>query len=450
MGLKFFSGVDEMLNTIFFILLGLFFLLLLLTSFNTKRRILLFYLPACLSVLLTISMIIYPKEAFEAAVNGLSIWWNIVFPGLLPFFVLSQILIGLGVVHFLGVLLEPIMRPLFNVPGTGSFVLAMGLASGFPLGAVLTNKLRLDGLCSKVEAERLLSFTNTADPLFMFGAVAVGMMHAPQAGALIAAAHYLSSVTVGLLMRFYKARQEKSTAPKNITWHKKNSRQGIFPQALTALIQARQKDGRPFGRLLGEAVKESVNTLLLVGGFIILFSVVISILDLAGVVDLFAATFSSFLSWIGLEVALTPAFISGFFEIDLGCQLAGSIAAATLNEKVMAVSFIIAWSGLSVHAQVASIISSTDISIYPYLLARVVHAFLAALYCFLLAGPLPLPSFIQHKTLPVFLQTAPRSNLSYLCAKLLFMGEHVLLILGFMLFVSLFVYTYKKYKMKKE
>ena len=95
---------------------------------------------------------------------------------LLPFFVFSHVLIGLGVVHFLGVLLEPIMRPLFNVPGTGSFVLAMGLASGFPLGAVLTNKLRQDRLCSKVEAERLLSFTNTADPLFMFGAVAVGML----------------------------------------------------------------------------------------------------------------------------------------------------------------------------------------------------------------------------------------------------------------------------------
>jgi sporulation integral membrane protein YlbJ len=440
-----------MLNTIFFILLGLFFLLLLVTSFNTKRRILLFYLPACLSVLLTISMIVYPKEAFEAAVNGLSIWWNIVFPGLLPFFVLSQILIGLGVVHFLGVLLEPIMRPLFNVPGTGSFVLAMGLASGFPLGAVLTNKLRQDKLCSKVEAERLLSFTNTADPLFMFGAVAVGMMHAPQAGALIAAAHYLSSVTVGLLMRFYKAREKTNAPPqRNISRMKKNGQQGIFAQAFAALVQARQKDGRPFGRLLGEAVKESVNTLLLVGGFIILFSVVISILDLAGVVNLLAAAFSSFLSWIGLEVALTPAFISGFFEIDLGCQLAGTAAAATLNEKVMAISFIIAWSGLSVHAQVASIISSTDISIYPYLLARVVHAVLAALYCFLLAGPLPLPAFIQHKTLPVFLQTTPRGNLSHLYAKMLFMGERFLTILGFLLLVSLFVYTYKKYNPKKE
>ena len=44
---------------------------------------------------------------------------------------------GMGVVHFIGVLMEPLMRPLFNVPGTGAFVLAMGIASGYPLGAAL-------------------------------------------------------------------------------------------------------------------------------------------------------------------------------------------------------------------------------------------------------------------------------------------------------------------------
>lgn len=447
----FFRGRLIMLIMVFFILLGLFFLFLLMTSFNLKKKVLLFYLPAFLAVLLTISMIIYPKEAFEAAVNGLAIWWNIVFPALLPFFVFSQVLIGLGVVHFLGVLLEPIMRPLFNVPGTGSFVLAMGLASGFPLGAVLTNKLRQDRLCSKVEAERLLSFTNTADPLFMFGAVAVGMLQAPQAGAMIATAHYLSSISVGLMMRFYKASFRNPASPeKNKPKNKKRKQRNIFNQAFAALVQARQKDSRPFGRLLGEAVKDSINTLLLVGGFIILFSVVISILDLAGIVDVLAAGFSSLLSWAGLETTLTPAFISGFFEIDLGCQLAGSIPHVTLNEKIIAVSFIIAWSGLSVHAQVASIISTTDINIYPYLCARIVHAFLAAFYCFLLAGPVPLPSFIYRKTLPVFLQTIPRGNLPYLYTRTLFMGERFLIILSLLLLISLLIYSCENFKIKRE
>ena len=90
------------------------------------RNYLVTYLGAAVAVWLTLAMVRYPDKAFEAAVNGLSVWFEIVFPALLPFFIGSEILMGLGVVHFMGVLLEPFMRPLFNVPGAGSFVLAMG------------------------------------------------------------------------------------------------------------------------------------------------------------------------------------------------------------------------------------------------------------------------------------------------------------------------------------
>lgn len=76
------------------------------------------------AVLITIAMVQYPKASFEAAIMGLNLWWNVVFPSLLPFFILSEILMGLGVVHFIGVLLEPLMRPLFNVPGIGAFALS--------------------------------------------------------------------------------------------------------------------------------------------------------------------------------------------------------------------------------------------------------------------------------------------------------------------------------------
>ena len=118
------------------------------------------------ATVLTVGMVLYPELAFQGALRGLRIWWFVVFPALLPFFIAGQILMGLGVVHFLGVLLERLMRPLFNVPGAGAFVVAMGLASGYPIGAVLTGKLVRDGTLHPAEGERLLGFCNTADPLF--------------------------------------------------------------------------------------------------------------------------------------------------------------------------------------------------------------------------------------------------------------------------------------------
>ena len=69
-------------------------------NMKIDRKMFIFYLPAIIAVLITISLVLYPKEAFEASINGLAIWWNIVFPALLPFFIFSQGLIGLGVVHF--------------------------------------------------------------------------------------------------------------------------------------------------------------------------------------------------------------------------------------------------------------------------------------------------------------------------------------------------------------
>ncbi len=396
------------------------------------------HLATCLlagsAILLTLAMVRYPQEAFEASVAGLKVWWHIVFPALLPFFIFAQVLIGLGVVHMMGVFLEPIMRPVFNVPGTGSFVMAMGLASGFPIGAILTAELRRRNLCNRVEAERLLSFTNTADPLFMFGAVAVGMLGYPQVGATLAAAHYLSSITLGLVMRFYRSGEPGSAEPGA-----QSRRGGLFSQALRALVEARRKDGRSFGQLLGDAIRNSVDTLLLIGGFIILFAVIIRILDVIGLVSLVSRGLAPVLALAGLNPALSPALFSGIIEIDLGCQYTAQLAGVSLRDQVIACSIIIAWSGLSVHGQVASIMADTDIRIIPYIAARFLHSLLAGGYSALLLGPLAKAA--GSVAIPVFLQTVPRSSPAFWWSRTAFMMNHLLHLAVLLIATAFFCYT---------
>lgn len=342
--------------------------------------------------LMALSLIAFPQESVAASVRGLNMWLEIVFPSLLPFFIISEMLIGFGVVRFIGVLLEPFMRPLFRVPGVGGFVLAMGMASGFPAGAKLTARLRQEGQLTKIEAERLASFTNSSNPLFIFGAVSVGFFENAKLGIMLAVAHYLGNITVGLLMRFYgkdeiKERNQNSK-DRNIS----------IRAAFSALHQTRIEDKRPIGKLLGDAVMSSVQTLLMIGGFIILFSVLNQLLFLLHLTPFFANVVKLFFQVIQMPVELSIPFISGIFEITLGSQLISGIKDAALMKKAVLTSLILGFSGLSVHAQVASILAQTDIKFKPFFVARILQGIFAAFYTFVLWQPLYTGVIIHEKS----------------------------------------------------
>ncbi|MBY0097764.1 sporulation integral membrane protein YlbJ [Mesobacillus maritimus] len=329
---------------------------------------------------MAVSMIIFPQESLDASIRGLNMWWEIVFPSLLPFFVVSELLIGFGVVKFIGVLLEPLMRPLFRVPGVGGFVWAMSMASGTPSGAKLTARLRKDGQITKIEAERLVSFTNASSPIFIFGAVAVGFFHNAQLGVLLAIAHYLGIITVGLAMRFYG----KNEVPKAQDKKKRIT----IGDAFAALHNSRIKDDRPVGQLLGDAVMSSIQTLLMIGGFIIIFSVINKLLYLLGATAFLASFIEYLLSLIGLDRTLSMATISGLFEITMGSQMASQVQDVTLLHQAIITSFFLGFSGFSIQAQVASLLSQTDIRFQPFFFARILHGLTAGIYALLLWEPI--------------------------------------------------------------
>ncbi|MED1741699.1 sporulation integral membrane protein YlbJ [Bacillus swezeyi] len=339
------------------------------------------FIIAVLLILFTAAVITHPQESFDASKSGLAMWWEVVFPSLLPFFILSELLIGFGIVRFVGLLLEPFMRPVFRVPGVGGFVLAMGMASGNPAGAKLTSRLRQERQISRVEAERLASFTNSSNPLFIFGAVAVGFFHNPSLGVVLAAAHYLGNFAVGLTMRSYGRKEEIRTA------RKKKLPLPSIKEALKALHQARLEEKRPLGKLLSDAVISSVQTLLMVGGFIILFSVFNNILSVIHMTDILSQATKMILTALQFPADLDKPLLSGLFEITLGSKLVSATDAALLQKAVI-VSFILGFSGFCVQAQVAGILAETDIRFKPFFIARFLQGIYAALFVLILWKPL--------------------------------------------------------------
>ena len=356
---------------------------------RNKRNI-----PGLLWTLLTVffifAMIYQPAVVFQGASEGLKAWWQIIFPSLLPFFVASELLIKLGFVHFVGILLEPAMRPLFNVPGAGGFVLVMGMAGGAPVNGLLTAQLREKKICTKSESERLVCFTNFATPLFMISAVAVGMLERPELGLFIAGIHYLASIIMGLGLGFLSPARQKS-------------RSGSTPfslrHAFAAMARHQRSHNQTIGMLLNDAVTSSVLKLLNIGGFIILFAVIIRIFTHTGLLETVSAVFSLVLLPLGFAGEIMPSLAGGLFETTIGSSMA-SLSSAVEVQKVIAIGFMLGWSGLSVHAQVAGMVAGTDISLRLFFVTRIVHAFLAALLTWFLYP-------ISHPALTVFSPYAP-------------------------------------------
>lgn len=332
--------------------------------------------------LLALGMFIYPQEVLSSAGGGLALWWRFVLPALLPFFILSELLMAAGFVHFLGVLLESFMRPVFRLPGKAAFVVAMGYTSGFPMGAVLTARLRQSGEITRVEGERLLAFTNNPSPGFMFGAVASGMLGKPALGIILSGSIYLANLLVGFMFRFYRVTPSlgHSSPPPS------------FKRAWREMKDAQAKDNRPIGQILNDAIKQSITTVLMVAGFMAFFSVILRLLNIWHVTTFLAALIHSVVSEIPIPILL--AFFNGLFEMTIGCQ--GTIQAVTeLNQQVALLALLMGWSGLSVFAQVAGFISETDLRFLPFVLARALQGIVALglSQLFLLVAKVPTSTF---------------------------------------------------------
>lgn len=357
-----------------FLILILSFLIMAVTAYIISIKSIRIYLKKTIlplfGIVFIIALIIYPKTVVASASKGINLWLNIVFPSLFPFFVASQLLSKSGFINIFGILLEPIMRPLFNIPGCGSFALAMGIVSGYPVGATITTDLRNQQLISKTEAERLLTFTNNSGPLFIMGSVAVGMFQMPKVGYLLYISHVAACITVGMIFKFYKRENKISKSKASIS------------QKLHLELQKMRNSDMNAWTLFGECIKNSIYTILTIGGFIIFFSVFINILITSGIIGRVCALAPDFLSKIGIESKTLEGILCGLFEITTGSNLI-SLASGDLKIKLCCISLIIGWAGFSVHTQVMSIVSSSDISVKPYIIGKAMQGIISSIYTYI-------------------------------------------------------------------
>lgn len=325
-------------------------------------------LVAVLSVALVCSIILQPDASFQASLQGLTVWWNIIFPGLLPFLVLYEIMLAFGLVHALGTLLSPLTTRLFKLPGNAGVALMLGFLGGYTAGTAAAADLRRRQLISRKQAERLLACSHLPNPLFMLVVVGAGFLHRPLTGVIIAAAVWLSALWLLLATSLISGRDDILMADQ-----KDNSSPNLISSASAAMQAARKKDGRSFGTALGEAVSSGVQKLLMIGGFILCAAV------LARMCEPLVSPF----------LTVAPFLGSALFESHLGAYAATEWQQhASSTAVAAAIAATLAWSGLGGILQAVHSASGTDIRMLPFIAHRIAHALHAALFVFLLWKPI--------------------------------------------------------------
>lgn len=277
----------------------------------------------------------HSQASLAYAAMGLELWFGKMIPSLLPFMILSGIMVRMKLTDKASLIIFPLIKPLYRVRKNVCYAMLTGFLCGFPMGAKVVDDLYMRRMLTKREAEYLLSFCNNIGPVYFCSFVLPLLRRKLVFPYLFGM--YGIPLLYGLLLRY--------TAFKDLSLLKEaRSESGAF-------LVCCENSTRHFSfgeRLLEEtdnAIHSSVQSTLSLGGYMVLFNLL------------------NLMPQVLLGHPLTV--ISPLLEITGGLTMLGD---SLPLYSLLALSF----GGLSCLAQTYSCIGESDLSIGSYILHRII------------------------------------------------------------------------------
>ncbi len=148
-------------------------------------------------IIFTGYILIFPQDAVAAAATGLNLWYEKILPTLLPFAILSYILIHSGYLQYINRLFAPILCRLFPVSDNGAFILLSGFLFGFPMGSKNCAELLKCGKIDKKESDVLFVITNNISPVFISSYILCQQLQMPSLIIISYLVLYLPPLIIG-------------------------------------------------------------------------------------------------------------------------------------------------------------------------------------------------------------------------------------------------------------
>ncbi len=279
-------------------------------------------------------VLLFPKEAVGAAAGGLMLWYEKVLPTLLPFAILSNILIYSNYLQYFTRILTPLLRPLFRVSGSGAFVLISGFLFGFPMGSKNCAELLKNNLISAEEADVLFVISNNISPIFVSSYILCQQLAMPE----LIAVSYLILYGPPLLAGAFLLRRNDAAASR---------------------IKIPASGSQMNFKIIDAGIMNGFDTLVRLGGYIMLFGMMAQLLQK-----------------LPLPVG-SRLFVTGAAELTNGISFLSAFPCPPRTKYILAMAFT-AFGGLSGIAQTSSMVRDTGLSMRRYCLLKGIFTLISA------------------------------------------------------------------------
>ncbi len=284
----------------------------------------------------------FPLQAINGAKSGLLLWYSTIIPTLLPFIIISKIIVSSDSIKIFSYPFKIIKKVFPNFNENIPFAIIIGIMCGYPMEAKLLNDMNRNNLIDNKNAQILLCLFNNASPMFIFGYVYGVYLKNVLSIYTIIILIYIPIILYGVFLliisKLFDSTTINATSLDNISATKKLS--------------------------LNEVFMDAVNTIVMIGIYMMLFSIASNIL--IKITD--SNTIYSACSSI-LEITLG---IDTLWNLDI-----------LLNIKIALILAVTSFGGLSSIAQTKCVLPNTELSINKYIISKCILACLTYIFTML-------------------------------------------------------------------
>lgn len=302
-----------------------------------------FYLQKVVTIFLLLSiffyLLLFPLSALDASKTGLLLWFDTLLPTLLPFLILSQLILKTPVIDLFQKLFSPIFVNIFHCSSEGAFCALCGFLCGYPVGARLIALQIKEKRLTLEEGQYLLSFCNNVSPMFC---ISYGIHHAIGSKQILP---YLFIVYGSALLFGIFTRPKSKMYQENST-----KKQTPFVENIFQLIDV--------------CIIDSFLIMIKLCGYLILFSIINSGLFLL----------------ISDKSIYIQSFLAIILEITNGLSLIGSLPSGILRTVLAVIA--LTFGGFCCIFQTNSVISESGLSLKKYTLHKCIITGFALFFYF--------------------------------------------------------------------